>query len=506
MPRLIRPRPIRRTRLLACVALATLAPMLPGSQAAADDPPKRSATESPLPPEPLYPEQVTGVLPATDGFRGIWYANQRSGDEYVYKYSGGKATYPHQHHPIAIYSPEANKTFFVWGGRYKQKNTLLHMVSYFDHESHLVARPRVLLDKRTADAHDNPVLAIDDEGYLYVFSAAHGTSRPSYIHRSARPYDISAFEHLQTTNFSYPQPWYLPEHGFLLMHTRYIKGQRVLHAITSEDARQWSEPLKLAHIEAGHYQVTQPNGNRVGSAFNMHPKGQGLNWRTNLYYIESRDGGKTWTNVAGEPLELPVTDKDNPALVRDYQSDGRLCYMKCLRYSEAGHPIILHLTSGGYESGPGNDPRTFTTAAWNGQAWEFREAMQGDNNYDFASLDVLPNGDWLLLGDTEPGPQRYNTGGEVALWKSTDRGEHWKKVRQLTSDSEFNHYYPRKPLHAHPDFFALWADGHARQPSESRLYFTDRAGEQVWMLPPEIQGDALLVEPIRVSSAANGSE
>jgi hypothetical protein len=51
-----------------------------------------------------------------DGYRGIWYSNQPTGDEYRYKYSGGFATYPQQHVPIAIYSAAANKTFFVYGG------------------------------------------------------------------------------------------------------------------------------------------------------------------------------------------------------------------------------------------------------------------------------------------------------------------------------------------------------------------------------------------------------
>src|SRR4051794_29189093 len=41
-------------------------------------------------------------LPVADGYRGIWYFNQPSGDEY--KYSGGFATYPQQHVPIAWYS------------------------------------------------------------------------------------------------------------------------------------------------------------------------------------------------------------------------------------------------------------------------------------------------------------------------------------------------------------------------------------------------------------------
>ena len=32
----------------------------------------------------------------------------------------------------------------------------LHMVSYYDHASGTVPRPRILLNKHTDDAHDNP--------------------------------------------------------------------------------------------------------------------------------------------------------------------------------------------------------------------------------------------------------------------------------------------------------------------------------------------------------------
>jgi hypothetical protein len=43
-------------------------------------------------------------------------------------------------------------------------------------------------------------------------------------------------------------------------------------------------------------------------------------------------------------------------------------------------------------------------------------------------------------------------------------------------------------LDAHRDFYALWADGHGRQPSESHLYFTNRDGDHVWRLPATMPG------------------
>jgi hypothetical protein len=68
------------------------------------------------------------------------------------------------------------------------------------------------------------------------------------------------------------------------------------------------------------------------------------------------------------------------------------------------------------------------------------------------------------------------------MWVSHDQGANWEKVRQLTQGSERNHTYVRHPVNAHPDFYALWADGHGRQPSESNLYFSDREGN-VRVLP-----------------------
>ncbi len=110
-----------------------------------------------------------------NGYRGIWYMNQPSGDEYVYKYSGGLGTYCAKHQPFAVYSAEAAKTFFCYGGASNNDSRrLLHMVSYFDHRTNKVPRPTILLDKQTSDAHDNPVIAVDGEGYIWIFSTSHG--------------------------------------------------------------------------------------------------------------------------------------------------------------------------------------------------------------------------------------------------------------------------------------------------------------------------------------------
>jgi hypothetical protein len=427
-----------------------------------------------------------------DGYRGIWYFNQPSGDEYVYKYSGGFATYPQQHIPIAVYAAQAHKTFFCYGGVTKDGKSLLHMVSYFDHRTGQVPRPTILLDKGTNDAHDNPVMTIDAQGYLWIFSNSHGISRPSYIHRSTKPYSIDAFERILTTNFSYGQIWHLGRDGFFFLHTRYSKaGHRRLFWMNSSDGQQWSEGQMLAHIAEGDYQISWQNGNVIGTAFDYHPDAQhraasinaGLNARTNLYYLATADAGKTWQNAAGQVVTTPLTAVQNEALVHNYEREKLLVYLKDLQFDRTGHPVILYLTSRGYQSGPVNDPRTWHTARWTGKTWEIRVAFTSENNYDHGSLYIEKDGTWRIIAPALPGPQRYNPGGEVALWVSRNQGRSWHLSRQLTHSSLQNHTYVRRPVNAHPDFYALWADGHARQPSASSLYFTNKTGTKVWRLP-----------------------
>ncbi|MFP4057274.1 MAG: BNR-4 repeat-containing protein [Candidatus Brocadiia bacterium] len=430
-----------------------------------------------------------------DGYRGIWYFNQPSGDKYKYKYSGGLGTYCAKHLPLAVYAEEANKTFFVYGGTSKGRRNLLEMVAYYDHATGTLPRPRVLRDKRTSDAHDNPVLALDPKGHLWVFCSAHGTARPSYLYRSVEPYAIDAFELVWETNFSYPQPWWIEGKGFLFLHTLYRKG-RILHWATSPDGRTWSEARRLAAIPQGHYQVSWRHGTRVGTAFNTHPRGKGVNWRTNLYYLETPDFGQTWRTAHGETLETPLTEIRNPALVHDYQAEGLLVYLKDINFDAEGRPVVLYVTSKGYQAGPENNPRTWTTARWTGSQWDIQGHIVSDSNYDTGCLHIEADGTWRLIAPAETGPQPFNPGGEVAIWTSTDQGKTWHKLRQLTRQSPYNHTYCRRPVDAHPDFYALWADGHGRQPSPSRLYFCDRTGQRVLRLPPQMEGPTARPQPV----------
>ncbi|WP_028665276.1 BNR-4 repeat-containing protein [Runella zeae] len=444
-----------------------------------------------------------------DGFRGIWYYIGKLNNEYVHKYSGGLGTYPSNHNPFAVYSPTAKKTFFCFGGASKDaKPSLLHEISYFDHATGEVARPTIVLDKATDDAHDNPVLNIDAQGYIWVFSTSHGVERPSYLHRSRSPYSIDAFDKIDATylkdgkevpfnNFSYLQSYYQKGKGFFHLMTHYERGvlkygakkpRRTIGYITSQDGVKWSAIQDIGIIEEGHYQTSAQWKNKIGTSFNMHPdteKGAGLDYRTNLYYVETTDFGKTWHNAQGEKINLPLSTPQNGGLVKEYRSQNLNVYINDVAYTAKGNPIILYVTSKGPDPGPEQGPHTWHVAYWNGKAWEIQVVTTADHNYDMGSLYIENQNTWKIIGPTEAGPQPYGTGGNIAVWVSKNQGKSWVKERILTPNSAYNHSYVRRPQAFHPDFYAFWADGHARQASESSLYFANQKGE-VFRLPRQM--------------------
>jgi putative BNR repeat neuraminidase len=420
-----------------------------------------------------------------DGYRGVWFTLGQFPSPND-KYSGGLGTYTAKHVPLAVYSKEANKTFFVYGGTVKGKHHLLAMASYYDHERDIVPRPTIVHDKQgVEDPHDNPSIALDETGHIWVFVSGRGQHRPGFKYRSAKPLSVDEFELISEEEITYPQPWWIKGKGFLHLFTKYT-GVRELYWNRSDDGRTWTADRKLAGME-GHYQTSACRDNRVITAFNRHPGGT-PDTRTDLYYVETSDLGETWTTVDGTVVETPMIDPSYPARVYDFSSENRLVYMKDIGFSKEGHPVILTVVSHDFKPGPNGDPRVWTLACWTGSEWELREVTTSTHNYDMGSL-FIEGDEWRIIAPTEPGPQHWGTGGEMALWISDDEGRSWRKERDITTGSILNHAYARRPVNAHPDFYAFWADGNPDEPTESRLYFTNRDGTRVRTLPYDMDGE-----------------
>ena len=143
--------------------------------------------------------------------------------------------------------------------------------------------------------------------------------------------------------------------------------------------------------------------------------------------------------------------------------------------------MILYITSGQLSS----PARTAIRAGGRSRigpatAGSTREVTRGQSQLQHRLALHRGRGTWRIIGPTERGPQPIGGGGEVAIWISRDEGKTWTKERDVTRDSPLNHNYVRRPVNAHPDFYAFWADGDPDKFSQSRLYFTNRAGDRVW--------------------------
>lgn len=432
-----------------------------------------------------------------DGYKGIWYTIEQS-SEYGYKYSGGLGTYTADHIPMAIYSPEADKTFFVYGGTTAQdKKHLQIMISYFDHKKGMVPQPVLVYDKKGVDdPHDNASLAMDDEGYIWVFISGRNVTRLGLIYKSSEPYSINNFEKVHETVMTYPQPWWIKGKGFVHLFTKYTAPNthgRELYWATSADGKTWSPDQKLAGI-SGHYQLSNIHNNKIVTVFNYHPDGS-ADKRTNIYLAQTDDMGNSWKTIDGKPIETPLTNPHCDALVYDYEAEGKLVYLNDLNFDNEGNPVILAVISRHYQPGPKGNPREWVVLNWKNDKWNINKICDSSHNYDMGSLYINGN-EWLVIGPTEAGPQQYGTGGEMAMWKSRDEGKNWTKIRNITSNSPRNHSYARRPLNAHKDFYAYWADGNADTFSESKLYFTNKKGDKVWQLPYQMKDD--FEKPVRI--------
>ncbi len=428
---------------------------------------------------------------AVDGYRGIWFTIQQ-GHEYGDKYSGGLGTYTMKHIPMAVYAPAVNKTFFVYGGTPRDGELYLQcMVGCYDHATGLLQKPRVVYDKGqngVLDPHDDPTIRLDRDGYIWVFVAGRSTRRHGVRLRSTRPYDITSFEYVNESFMAYPQVFYDNEKGFFLFFTRY-DGIRQLFFQTSADGVNWSDYTQFASIKegnekkSGHYQISNQWGTKICTAFNRHINGN-VDTRTNLYFLQSEDWGKTWTTVDGRPVSLPVRERYNDALLRDYQSEGRNCYIKDVNFDAEGNPVILYLTADNHIAGPEGGVRQWHTLHWTGKEWVESQFTTSTHDYDSGSL-WTDGKYWTVIIPSDPGPQYWGTGGEIVRWISRDQGKTWKRDRNLTRGSRYNHGYVRRPVDAQPDFYAFWADGNPDEVSPSRLYFCTKDGK-VFRMPAQM--------------------
>lgn len=422
-------------------------------------------------------------------FLGVWYCcglskNTLPGHQYVY--SGPMATYCNWHRPMAVYSPQVGRTFFVYGNADNSP-----AVSFYDHATGQFAYPVVLGSNKDDDAHRNPTLLVAEDGTLFVFYGAHNDT--THVFRSESPYDITKWAHvsdLPDDESTYPQPWQL-EGGEIFVSYRHRGVGREggwCFTISTDRGANWRKPVDLvAFQECNTYAVTVAEDGAYPRK--VHIAWSRLNggtdeekdtkdaWarRHHVYYACSKDGGDTWQKSDGTPHDLPITEDTAEKL---YDCGERGVWLQDIQLDAEGNPCSLFIDSdvATYES-------EWKFARRLDRRWVFSDITTSDHMYDDGGLVVLSNDDFRVYAPTTA-VQPQEDGGEIEEWASTDGGRTWVNTKHLTEGSELSHNNV-KVVHGHRkgkgDFRILWSYGDSNCPPVTRevalLFYGEARGQ-----------------------------
>lgn len=399
-------------------------------------------------------ERIEIEYQAATPYTTLWYNN------YDY-YAGIKATFPAYQQPMAVYSSEVNKTFFVWAnGAWQGKSWAC--IGAFDHTSGQVAGVQKLIEFPDNDGHRNPALHLDGSGYLYVF--AHSKSTPTWVKVSDAPYDISAWHWGASIpgTTTYPQPHELTSGEITVFHRAGPKWGWCF--AKSTDGFQTVGPTTEVIIPSswsyqGVYALTASANGVVHLICTVLDYSTQV--RRHVWYVKSTDGGTTWTDSSGGAYSLPVIAQQAEKI---FDSGPEQVNLQDLRIAPNGKPVAL-ISHGQI---PGQ--------------WSWKILKDGgvypipvttDRQFDCGGLLIVAADDYRAYLPSAVG-QAGCDGGNIEEWRSADGGEIWALHAQLTSDP-YNHNDVKVVNEGHSDFRAFWGYGDASYDSPGHLKFLSDA-------------------------------
>jgi hypothetical protein len=370
-------------------------------------------------------------------YEGNWF------QDLVTNYHGPMTTYTDRHRPMAIYIPSERKTFFVFGSADQYAE-----IGYFDHISKKFSEP-VEVGFIGKDAHKNPSIFIDEQGYIYVFYGSHGSTM--YTKRSVYPYNIYSWENRATIEgHTYPQSWQLKSGE--IIHFYRGGDSKGFYRISTDGAVTWGDPVRWVDFGGTTWTYAMTIAENGAYPRTVHAvwtirEGGGLP-RRNVYYARSEDGGLTWVKSDGTPYTLPITEA-NAEKILDSGADQ--VQSSDVQVDSQGNVYALYTQ--GYESGCTWKILRLTRAT---KHWDtFDVGASCDHQFDVGALVIRNDSDFRLYLPSIP-VQPGEDGGDIEEWQSLNKGSTWTKTKNITSGSTYSHNFIRAVYNSDPDFRAFW--------------------------------------------------
>ena len=450
---------------------------------------------------------------------GVWHssaATRRVSPRATTVYGGAHATYCAWTRPMAVHVPSEDKTFFAFGNEVNSPT-----VSYYDHRTQTLGPATVVGPNPDMDAHKNPHMLIDEDGYIYIFHGSHCT--PTLVKKSLRPHDSSEFQPMATItdSSSYPQPWQLRPGEIAVLFRKGGTHNAAQSCIKSTDGgASWANSVDIVTPQPknGCYAVsiaeTGPYPRKLHMAWSLT---RGDWWqRYHIFYAYSDDGAVTWRRSDGTPYELPITEPTSEQIFESEVPD-RGVWLKDIQLDPQGNPCILFIDGHTVSYGC-----VWNFARHTSDGWSIHEIARSDHMYDAGGLVILADDDFRVYAPTTIS-QPYEDGGEIEEWQSTDGGQTWINTRHITTGSTYSHNHVKTVFnHGRGDFRVFWSYGDAKNPPETRhvdLYYygedqpqpqkmdlyaasVERTGRCLKLTQPEAIAGVITIKDLRLRDLA----
>ena len=386
---------------------------------------------------------------------GAWYSCCSIND--YTQYHTPAATYYTTLRPNGIrFAGMHDRSYFVYGDYSRDP-----AIRYYDNSTGILSE--AVIAGRTqipGDAHGNPSLLIDDDGYIYVFFGCH--HNPIQVRRSKAPENILEWEEeVQiSVTATYPQP-YMLDSGTIITSFRESAGVATAgwgYVTSTSKGQEWSScRLLVSEPKNFIYALSEVVRNSSGeSSYHLAitPFSDETRLYENIYYLRSDDGMETFqasdgTVIAGEPpfplsqLELVYVNTDSSSHINDFAIGGD------------GTPFIL-FNEGPWSQAALPAPGEWKLARRSEAGWVISSIAPCNHLFDRGCLlvDRAPH-----LRAFLPAGKDLHDGGEMIEYSSEDNGLTWELSDQITWNSGLSHNYAVRVLGAAQDFQVFWSFG-----------------------------------------------
>lgn len=311
--------------------------------------------------------------------------------------------------------------------------------AYYDDNARVVIARRTLsestwqtrttdLTGNARDAHNTISLALDATGILHLSWDHHGNDL-NYV-RTTAPGSLDLTPHqkmdgVRENSLTYPQFFNLPDGDLLFLYRVGASGRGDLALKRySTKSRTWSTVQD--NLISGENRANAYPEFCVGPDGTLH---LGWTWRStpdvatnhNICYTRSKDGGKTWTDSAGKPLQMPiVAGTGEVALHIAMNSD--LMNQTTIAADAQGRPYIAT-----YFTPEGQSVPQVMVVYHDGNSW--KKSQVGTRTGDFTlaggGTRRIPLSRPLILTDT-PAAGGGGEGGKarvMVIFRDADRGD-----------------------------------------------------------------------------------